>query len=114
MHAAHEKHILHRDLKPANVFLKPTKDKDGVPIDDRHGKTARYLPKIGDFGLAKKLDENQGQTQSGSIMGTPSYMAPEQAEGRGKEMTHAADVYSLGAILYELLTGRPPFRAATP
>src|SRR5208282_5210907 len=66
-----------------------------------------------DFGLAKKLDD-AGQTQSGAIMGTPSYMAPEQAGGKSKEIGPACDVYALGAILYELLTGRPPFKAATP
>jgi hypothetical protein len=70
------------------------------------------LPKITDFGLARNLDE-AGQTQTGSIMGTPSYMAPEQAEGRAQAIGPAADVYALGAILYECLTGRPPFRAAT-
>src|SRR5205823_10219031 len=69
-------------------------------------------PKLTDFGLAKKLDE-AGQTASGAVMGTPSYMAPEQAEGKGKEVGPLADVYALGAILYECLTGRPPFRAAS-
>jgi WD40 repeat protein len=93
--AAHEHQIIHRDLKPANVLL----------LDDG-------TPKITDFGLAKKLDE-AGQTRSGAIMGTPSYMAPEQAGGKGKEVGPAADVYALGAILYECLTGRPPFKAAT-
>jgi len=95
MHAAHGKNVIHRDLKPANVLL----GEDGTP-------------KITDFGLAKKLD-NAGQTASGAIMGTPSYMAPEQAGGKSKEIGPAADVYALGAILYELLTGRPPFKAAT-
>jgi formylglycine-generating enzyme required for sulfatase activity len=93
--AAHEQHVIHRDLKPANVLLAG----DGTP-------------KITDFGLAKKLDE-AGQTQSGAIMGTPSYMAPEQAAGKSAEIGPAADVYALGAILYECLTGRPPFKAAT-
>ncbi len=93
--AAHEKGVIHRDLKPANVLLA----EDGTP-------------KITDFGLAKKLDD-AGQTQSGAIMGTPSYMAPEQAAGKSAEIGPAADVYALGAILYECLTGRPPFKAAT-
>jgi WD40 repeat protein/predicted Ser/Thr protein kinase len=94
--AAHQKGIIHRDLKPANVLL----------AEDN-------TPKITDFGLARKLDE-AGQTASGAIMGTPSYMPPEQAGGKSKELGPAADVYALGAILYELLTGRPPFKAATP
>jgi eukaryotic-like serine/threonine-protein kinase len=96
MHAVHAKNVLHRDLKPANVLLA----EDGTP-------------KITDFGLAKKLDE-AGRTVTGAVMGTPSYMAPEQAGGRSKDLTAAADIYALGAILYECLTGRPPFRAATP
>src|SRR5262249_52624951 len=98
MHYAHEQGILHRDLTPANVLL----TEDGVP-------------KIVDFGLAKLLGAGPViQTQTGAIVGTPSYMAPEQAWGKTKEIARAADIYALGAILYELVTGRPPFRAETP
>jgi WD40 repeat protein len=96
LHEAHRLGIVHRDLKPANVLLAT----DGTP-------------KVADFGLAKLLDGGSGLTQSNHVLGSPSYMAPEQAGGRAREVGPAADVYALGAVLYELLTGRPPFRAAT-
>ncbi len=94
---AHEHGIVHRDLKPANVLL-----------------TADGQAKLTDFGLAKKLDADHGQTRSGTILGTPSYMAPEQAGGQVRQIGPACDIYALGAILYECLTGRPPFKASTP
>jgi len=96
MHMAHSCNVVHRDLKPANVLL-----------------TADGAPKITDFGLAKHLDADSGGTLAGAVMGTPSYMAPEQASGRAHEAGPAADTYALGAILYECLTGRPPFRGTT-
>ncbi len=96
MHVAHEHKVIHRDLKPTNILF-----------------AADGTVKITDFGLVKRLEDDSGHTSSGSILGTPSYMAPEQARGESQRVGPAADQYALGAILYELLTGRPPFQGTS-
>jgi tetratricopeptide (TPR) repeat protein len=94
---AHDAGIVHRDLKPSNVLF-----------------TVDGIPRITDFGLAKRLESDSRQTETGAIMGTPCYMAPEQARGQTRDVGPPADTYALGAILYEMLTGRPPFKGETP
>jgi WD40 repeat protein/serine/threonine protein kinase len=131
---AHDRGIVHRDLKPANILLRidlmpgrkdakeeqpgatgPDKDGPAVPVASVadlgvFASSREVVPKITDFGMAKQMDEELGQSGTGAILGTPGYMAPEQASGRNSEVGPATDVHALGAILYEALTGRPPFR----
>jgi WD40 repeat protein/serine/threonine protein kinase len=140
VHYAHQRGIVHRDLKPANILLRgkseirnpksetisqdqnPKSETTGRPVSvipdsgleivsDFGFRISDFIPKITDFGLAKRLDVETGQTPTGQVVGTPSYMAPEQI---GSKAGPLADVYALGALLYELLTGRPPFRGVTP
>jgi eukaryotic-like serine/threonine-protein kinase len=108
VHHAHQRGILHRDLKPGNILLSPLSPPGRVVGGEGYGE-----PHVTDFGLAKRVEGGSDLTRSGAIVGTPSYMAPEQARAE-KGLSTAIDVYSLGAVLYELLTGQPPFRAATP
>jgi serine/threonine protein kinase len=96
VHFAHERGILHRDIKPGNILV------------DRHGE-----PHLTDFGLARLVEQDSTVTNSFDVLGTPSYMSPEQAAGQAKAMTAAADVYSLGAVFYQMLTGQPPFAGGT-
>jgi tetratricopeptide (TPR) repeat protein len=114
IHYAHQQGVIHRDLKPANILLQGNREWGvGSRDSDSLLPTPHSLfPKISDFGLAKLLTDS-GLTHSGDVLGTPSYMAPEQASGKPGPVTAAVDVYGLGAILYETLTGRPPFACAT-
>ena len=122
MEVAHQRGIVHRDLKPANILLAKldsqssmvrNRETDSSSLPGDHWSRTT-MPKIADFGLAKRVDDDSSQTQSGTILGTPSYMAPGTGRGKNREIGPAADIYSLGAILYELLVGRPPFKAGNP
>jgi WD40 repeat protein/serine/threonine protein kinase len=125
VHFAHLRGILHRDLKPGNILLsgdrgegtgerKSNGTADGPSLTPNPSSLSPPVPKITDFGLAKRLDEvDDGRTCTGAILGTPAYMAPEQAAGRNRDVGMTTDVHALGAILYECLTGQLPFRGAT-
>ena len=122
MHHAHERGVIHRDLKPANVLLNTAPERAESKPDLLLRSTTTHLPlrvpssalKIADFGLAAHFTPDAAYTATGQLIGTASYMAPEQAEARPGWVTPAVDVYALGAILYELLVGRPPFLADNP
>src|SRR5262249_49840422 len=118
-HAAHERGVVHRDLKPANVLLSFSREPEASASSTNNvlasgSRLNSVLPNITDFGLAKQPDGAAAPTHAGAALGTPSYMAREQAGGRPRDVGPAAATSALGAILYELLTGRPPFKAETP
>ena len=115
VHAAHQAGIIHRDLKPANILLQASGAENQESPAAPHSPlpTPHSVPKITDFGLAKRLDVSSAVSRTGEIMGTPSYMAPEQAKGEVHEIGPATDVYALTAIFYDMLTGRPPFKGSS-
>jgi hypothetical protein len=116
VHAAHANGVIHCDLKPANILLSFSRDPEGsaAAAPPSGLRLDEVVPKITDFGLARQVDDGAGPTQTDTVLGTPSYMAPEQAMVPRRPVGPAADVHALGAILYELLTGRPPFAGETP
>lgn len=115
---AHEQGVIHRDLKPANVLVQhptgngPSSTASRSAVAPSHSDISGWSPRVTDFGLAKQVQGDDQLTASGQILGTPSYMPPEQAAGKTDAIDHRADIYSLGGILYALITGRPPFQAA--
>jgi len=110
MHHAHSRGVLHRDIKPSNVMLEPVSETEH---ERTSVETPRLFPKLTDFGMAKLMESAGDQTRSGAILGTPAYMAPEQVEGRLHDIDERTDVYGLGALLYELVTGAAPFRGVS-
>jgi WD40 repeat protein/serine/threonine protein kinase len=117
--AAHEQGIIHRDIKPANILLayvsgsqRDKNDRQTAGDGERRGDR-ELVPKISDFGLARRLNDPRGLTLTGQVMGTPGYMAPEQARGTGEDAGTAVDIYALGVLLYEALTGSTPYRGAS-
>jgi WD40 repeat protein/serine/threonine protein kinase len=129
VHFAHQHQIVHRDLKPANILLRRKSEIPQPKHEIRNSKSevgsaghasdfgsgiSDFEPMVTDFGLAKRLDTDEKKTHSGDVVGTPSYMAPEQAAGHVGQIGPATDVYALGTIFYEVLTGRPPFKGEAP
>jgi serine/threonine protein kinase len=115
-HYLHECGLVHRDLKPSNILLEVQEKGDTPGASSEHAVSlgpSRLVPRVTDFGLARLLEAVPDHTRTGAVLGTPHYMAPEQAEGRNLEVGRPTDVYALGCILYELLTGQTPFRGAS-